>query len=83
MTLGQYYLLGAAAMGLRTLWATRPRRSSESGELERPTVLVIDGEECDLRFLITTLFALSWPVLVLAFVAIQLDLLVRGERDDP
>ena len=82
MTFGHYYLLGAAAMGLRTLWATRPTRLP-SGELERPTVLIIDDEECDLRYMIATLFALSWPVLVVLYVAIQLDLFVRGEREKP
>ena len=73
MTLGQIYLLGALCMGLRTLWATRPEKDPATGELANSTLLVFDdGQEHDIRYLVTALFAMAWPVLIVVWLYLKL-----------
>ena len=73
MTFGHVYLLGALVTGLRTLWATRPETCPVTGERVSWTIIVLDdGQEHDLRYLITALFAMSWPVLLVIWIYARL-----------
>lgn len=83
MTTGQIYLLGALAMGLRTLWATRPQRDPATGEPVQHTLLVFDdGREHDIRYLLAALFAVSWPILILVWIYAKIVMRVKDAGDD-
>ena len=82
MTLAQAYLLGALGMALRTLWATRPETCPVTGVLVKPTIIVLDdGQEHDIRYLITALFAMTWPLLLAVWIYVKL-VMKPGDEDD-